>query len=201
MRHVYCLLALAGLLAPLAVAQAPGDEVTKSPAAMPPRAGSAERLIHNPPSVENDADFLQQIAEENLTLNSFANWAKTHAANPDVRWTAATIVRDQTRMQDDIRSLAKPRHVALTSTMNPVDSRDFEKMQSQTGGEMDQTFASEAYRRYGIEMALCQAEQEKGTDSAVKNWAVKMVPSLQQHVKMVEKIQKELNVPPPQPSK
>lgn len=137
---------------------------------------------------EADRRFLIKTAEDNLFEMQLGEIAKDRASNTDVRSFADRMVEDHGRLQDEVKRIADQLTVTLPTELSTRHKGQILRLQA---------FSSE---QFGVEyMALmvkehldCVAEYQnharQGLNDALKAYASRNLPPLQDHVKQAQEI-------------
>jgi putative membrane protein len=196
MRNPLPLVLLAGLTGSLAIAQdnpAPSGtpigqtqpSTDRTPPAQPGAAGQATPTSQatSPTARQmSDQTFVREASAAGLAEVADAQAALQSATRADVRKAAQQILADHTAANEKLRSLAQKKNMALAAapaTRPAVPAT----------GDFDSAYVAAQIKAHQSAIALFQAEAANGSDSDLRAFATATLPTLQQHLAMMQSLQ------------
>jgi putative membrane protein len=119
--------------------------------------------------------------------------AAQKASDADVKSFGQKMVDDHSKANDQLQQLASQKGVTLSPTLSPTKKGDVNKLAKLSGAAFDRTYVSMMVKDHKKDVADFQKESSKGKDSDVKSWASTTLPTLQDHLKMVQDISSKMH--------
>ena len=138
-----------------------------------------------------DREFAQKAASGGLAEVQAAQLAEQRATSPQIKQFAQRMVTDHTAANAELQQIAKQADIDLPSQPTGKDATEEQKLRGLNGTAFDQAYAQGQLRDHQETVELFQKEASSGEDQALKAFAQKTLPILQQHLQMAEALQKE----------
>lgn len=124
-----------------------------------------------------DRDFMMTAAKGGMMEVHMGEMAQKMGQSADVKKIGARMVADHTKANNQLMTLAQTKGVKLDTRhkMSKMDSANF-----------DQQYLAEMLKDHQKDIALFQREAQSGSDADLKQFAAKTLPTLQQHLQMVQ---------------
>ena len=177
----------AGLLlsASVSLAQAssktgPGETTEKmNPmTSAPPAAASTAGLA------SSDSSFLRKAAEGGIAEVALGNLAKEKASDPGVKEFAQRMIDDHSKANVELKALANKKGVAVPSEADSKSKKELDRLSKLSGNEFDRAYMKLMVSDHQKDVAEFNKEVNSATDSDVKAFVEKTLPTLQQHLQM-----------------
>lgn len=149
-----------------------------------PEKSGLNALVGASPST---ADFVREAAMSDMFETRSSELAAIRGDEP-TRAFAAKMNEDHQKSSSELARLVKP-HIEQTPLPSVLDSNHqsmVDKLKELNGSEFTKQFRSDQVSAHQAAISLFQRYGEGGSDSAVKAFAKKMLPVLQEHLKMAE---------------
>jgi putative membrane protein len=124
-----------------------------------------------------DRDFMMTAAKGGMMEVHMGQMAQQMGQSADVKRIGARMVADHTKTNNELMTLATAKGVKL-------DTRH--KMSKMDNANFDQQYLAEMLKDHQKDIAEFQREAQNGMDPDVKRFAAKTLPTLQQHLQMVQ---------------
>ena len=124
-----------------------------------------------------------QLAEIN-----FGRLAADQASSPDVKQFGQHMVDDHTKGLEEVNKAADKAGLATAQTMGAKDKDMFTKLSSMKGADFDKEYITSQVAAHKDAVALFQAESKNGKNDDLKAVADKLLPTLQHHLEMAQKL-------------
>jgi putative membrane protein len=136
-----------------------------------------------------DKEFLAHAADAGSTEIAASKLAATHASDPAIKSFAKEMVSDHTKVAAELKKLAKSKGVKLSDKPGKDNAEEVAKLRGLKGEEFDKEYAN----KIGVDAHKDTVEKftnatRKATDPDVKDFAVRTLPRLQEHVAMAVKL-------------
>ena len=134
----------------------------------------------------SDADqkFLKEADEIGMTEVQLGKLAQDHAATQPVMRFGQRMVRDHSRMGNELRDLAKSKGVTLPDKLDKKHQKMVDQMSSLRAGDFDRAYTKDMVSGHEEAIQKFEDEAKNGHDPEVKAWAAKEVKILQEHLRL-----------------
>ena len=119
-----------------------------------------------------------------------AQLAEQRATSPQIKQFAQRMLTDHTAANTELQQIAKQADISLPAQPTSKDAAEGQKLRGVTGTAFDQAYAQGQLQDHRETVELFQKEASSGQDPALKAFAQKTLPILQQHLQMVEALNK-----------
>lgn len=131
-----------------------------------------------------DRAFVKTAAKGNQMEIDMGQMAQKQAQSAEVKRLGAQMVADHTRAATELKVLTHSRGIT-------IDTRH--KMEKLDSANFDQAWLAAMVRDHQKMIAEFQKESKTGMDADVKAFAMKQLPILQKHLKLVQEAQSKLS--------
>ena len=170
----------------VAADQAPAGGQEK-PKPAPGQAKGAQKAATNP-----DAAFMRQVAGANTAEIEHGRLAAQNAESADVKQFAQRMVDDHSKALDELKGLASQKQVTLPTELEGKHKAMHDKLMKLKGAAFDKAYMGHMVTSHQGAVALFQRESKSGQDPEAKAWAAKVLPTVQEHLKMAREINGKL---------
>lgn len=127
-----------------------------------------------------DKSFMMEAAKGGMMEVEMGKMAEKQGQSDDVKKLGKQMVGDHTKANNELMGLAQKKGVKLDTghKMAKLDSSNF-----------DQAWLAQMAKDHQKMISDFKTESKSGSDSDVKSWANKTLPTLQKHAKMVKDAQ------------
>jgi putative membrane protein len=140
---------------------------------------------------ESTASFMTTVADVSMTEVKVGELARDKATNPRVKSFAEMMVRDHSKANDELKSLAGRKNVTLPTNISDEHRKKLDDLQKKTGRDFDRAYMDMMVD--GHESAINDFNKQKDNkDADVKDWVNKMLPALQMHLDSAKAVKKIL---------
>lgn len=143
----------------------------------------------------DDADFVKKAAKGGMTEVELGQLAVQKTSNPLVKSFADRMVRDHSKADHQLTSLAASKGVALPSGKGLMNDATYLKLKMLSGKEFDKAYVSAMVSDHKDDVSDFEKQSEVAKDPDVRSFAAQTLPTLKEHLSMIEKIQSEIDVP------
>ena len=141
---------------------------------------------------DKDKDFVTSTGKGGKAEVELAQDALSHAENADVKSFAQKLVDDHTKANGELETYATGHGVTIPSEMEGKMKEAKERLMKLTGKNFDQAFVKQMVEDHTSTIKAFEDESKKGTDTDLKAWVDKTLPTLRDHLKMAENLQKKV---------
>lgn len=106
------------------------------------------------------------------------------------------MVKDHTEALNQLQKLAQQKNITLSNDI-PDAAKDMQsKLSNETGKQLDKDYMDGMVQDHQKDVQEFQTAAQNSSDPDVKQWAGKMVPTLQEHLQKAQEIDQKLNSGP-----
>ncbi|WP_258128215.1 DUF4142 domain-containing protein [Achromobacter anxifer] len=148
---------------------------------------------------EPDARFLQAAAASGMFEEQAARLAEKRAADGEVKAFAAKMLEQHRALDVELKTLAGRKLVKLPAEPSEPDRRTLEQLGDRTGPDFDTLYVEKAAMdAHTMANRLYETAARESKDPQVRDFAVRTLPTLAEHLAMSRKLQRG---PPSEPDK
>ena len=138
----------------------------------------------------NDADraFMSEAATGGLAEVDLGRLASRKAASADVKAFAQRMVRDHSKANAELKSLASKKRVALPEAMTDEQKAEKAKLQKLSGADFDREYMSMMVEDHDKDVAAFQDKSSSANDADLRALVSKTLPILQEHQRLAHEI-------------
>lgn len=140
-----------------------------------------------------DTTFIKSAAQGGMEEVELGKLAAEKASNADVKSFGQRMVDDHSKANDQLKQLAAQKGVTLSSTLSPSKKADVSKLSKLSGAAFDRTYVSMMVKDHKKDVAEFEKTSKNAKDADLKSWAGTTLPTLQDHLKMIQDISANLN--------
>lgn len=139
-----------------------------------------------PANSNPDQSFAEKAAAAGIAEVDAAKLAlqKTHDAK--VRRFAERMVRDHTKANRKLEAVARKEDIKLPNAPDSADQQAMTRLQGLSGKDFDDVYLQNQLTAHQQAVALFTGESQSGNDAALKSFATATLPTLREHLKMVQ---------------
>ena len=129
------------------------------------------------------SSFWAEAARGGSAEIAMARLALTKAAAPTVKSFAQKLIDEHTVINQQLTALAAAKKVALPTDMTNRDELSISTLKALSGKEFDAEFIKQMIKGHELAVMLFRRAAASETDGELKAFAVKNLPTLQEHLK------------------
>ena len=179
--------ALMGLLA-LAPAFAQTGTTTSTSKTSTSTSSSSSSMLSS-----SDRKFIKDAAEGGMMEVELGRIAASKGVNPDVKSFGQRMVDDHSKANDQLKQVASSKGVTVPASLPASKQKEIDKFNKLAGAAFDSAYVSHMVSDHKKDVAEFQKESKNGKDTDVKSFATNTLPTLQDHLKMIQDISSKLH--------
>lgn len=144
------------------------------------------------PLNDTDKDFVTSAERGGKAEVEVAQDALTHATNADVKAFAQKLVDDHTKANEELTQFGTSHGLTAASEIEGKMKEAKERLMKLTGKNFDQAFVKQMIDDHTETIKAFEDESAKGTDADLKSWVDKTLPTLREHLKTAQELQKKV---------
>ena len=133
-----------------------------------------------------DQQFMTEAARTDMIEAHEGQMAQNQASRADVKTFGGTLVRDHTNSYAQLTVLAAKDGVTIPKGINSAKDRTIEQLVHLKGDRFDRQFVRDEVAAHRHAIAVFKREAEHGQNPDVKAYAQKMIPVLENHLRLAE---------------
>jgi putative membrane protein len=133
-----------------------------------------------------DKTFATKAASGGMAEVQVGRLAAQNAGSPAVREFGQKMATDHTQANQALQEIARQQQLTLPTAPASADQATEERLRAMKGNAFDTAYMKDMVQDHRQDVADFRKEAESGTDPALKAFAQKYLPALEQHLKMAE---------------
>jgi putative membrane protein len=135
-----------------------------------------------------DHSFMTKAAEGGMAEVQLGRLAQQNGQSQEVKDFGQRMVTDHSKANDQLKQVAEQQNVTLPTSPSSHEQAEYNKMSKLHGEAFDKAYAKMMVSDHKKDIAEFKREADMGSDPEVKNFASQTLPTLQEHLKMAEKM-------------
>jgi putative membrane protein len=135
-----------------------------------------------------DRSFISSAEEGNIAEIESAKIVEQKGTDPAVKDFANRMTTDHTLASQELKTLAKSTGVTLPAESMGVKTNQKNDWQNLSGAKLDEAYLRDQLDDHKQAISVFENEIEHGQNEAVKDYAEKTLPTLQDHIRIAEDI-------------
>jgi putative membrane protein len=189
-----------------AMAQAGGQSGGQSPSApqQSPSSRSTSPDMNSPggPGAANGPDtttmtkkvddnkFVHDAALGGMAEVELGKLATQKASSDAVKQFGQKMVDDHTKANDQLKEIASKENISVPDSLDSKHQSRIEKLSKLSGPDFDKAYVKDQVKDHKKDVSEFKSEAENGSNPNIKQFASTTLPTLQEHLSMVQDISK-----------
>jgi len=152
--------------------------------------GSADRgsSADRSPSASNatDKDFAVIAAQAGMAELELGNLAQTQGSDDRIRNYGKKLVEDHAKLNNELKDIAAKQALTLPADVNSDQRKAIDSLSRRSGAQFDNEFWKTAVDDHAKAIEEFRKEAAMGGNQALKGFASKSIPSLEDHLQMAQ---------------
>jgi putative membrane protein len=136
----------------------------------------------------SDTEFAKSAAEGSLAEVKLGQLAEDKGSSPEVKDFGKRMVTDHSKIDDQLKKDAAKENITLPNSMSKKDQETYDHLSKLSGKAFDRAYAHDIVRDHRADIAAFQNESKDGQQQWTKQFASQTIPTLQEHLKLAEKM-------------
>ena len=141
-----------------------------------------------------DKDFVRGALEGGMAEVQFGQLAAQKASSDDVKQFGQRMVTDHTKLDDQMKQVAKQLDVKDPTKLSKKDRELLDKLQGLSGTQFDDTYIDAMVKDHRKDLEDFKAEAQQTQDPAVKQAAQQGEQVIDTHLQLIDKIAESHNL-------
>jgi putative membrane protein len=139
-----------------------------------------------------DQSFVKEAAMGGMAEVELGRLASEKAASEKVKSFGQKMATDHGAANEQLKSLASTKRIALSSEVDQTHKARYDQLKRLSGTAFDRAYVTSMLADHEKDVAAFQREANSGQDADIKAWAGKTLPTLQEHLKMVRELERQV---------
>lgn len=133
-----------------------------------------------------DNHFVMDAAMGGMAEVELGKLAAEKASRDEVKRFGQRMVDDHGKANDELKSLAQSKTITLPTAIGAKHKATVDRLSKLSGEAFDRAYVQEMLKDHQKDVAAFRTESRTGRDPEVKAWAGKTLPTLEEHLKMIQ---------------
>jgi putative membrane protein len=140
-------------------------------------------------SLSRDAKaFMVKAARGSMSEVELGKLAQERAQSEDVKKFAQRLVADHGKANEELTALAQQKGVTLPADPAKPPGGGQQRLDKIAAPAFDREYVTHMLKDHRKDVAAFRKQAQKGSDPDVKAWAAKTLPTLEEHLRMAEEL-------------
>lgn len=131
-----------------------------------------------------DQRFVKTAAEGGMAEVKLGHLAQEKGASQTVKDFGARMVADHSKANDELKGIASSKNVSLPDSLSTKDQTLYDRLSKLSGPQFDREYIHAMVRDHEQDVAEFRRESQSASDPAIKDFASKTLPTLEEHLKL-----------------
>jgi putative membrane protein len=145
-------------------------------------------MNHGSGRMTSDMKFAMTAAVGGMEEVQLGQIAAQKGASDEVRQFGQHMVDDHTKANQDLMQVASSKSWTLPTALDAKHQADVQKLSAMSGDAFDREYVKMMVKDHKKDVAEFQKESTRGADTDVKSFATRTLPTLQEHLQMIQRI-------------
>ena len=134
----------------------------------------------------SDETFMVKAAIAGMEEVELGKLAVEKASSDEVKKFGQRMVDDHSKAGEELKTLAQNKHVTLPGENDPRGKAAYDRLSKLSGASFDRAYMQTMAAGHRQALNDFRMETKMGKDADVKGWAAKTLPTIEEHVKMLQ---------------
>lgn len=141
---------------------------------------------------ESDAKFAVEAANGGMAEVVFGKLALEKSNNAKVKDFANMMVTDHSKVNDELKALAKKLNITLPDSIASDESKTRDDLAKKSGADFDKAYVQDMVDDHKKDVKAFEDAAKNCKDSDLKAFAAKTLPTLRMHLEAIDKVKKHM---------
>jgi putative membrane protein len=142
------------------------------------------------PAKVDDKKFVKDAALGGMTEVELGKLAAEKGSSDAVKQFGQKMVDDHSKANEELKQVASNEKMDIPDSLDSKHKSRIDKLSKLSGPDFDKAYLKDQVKDHQQDVSEFQSEAQGGTDPNVKQFAVKTLPVLQDHLSMVKDLNK-----------
>lgn len=140
----------------------------------------------------SDYKFAVEATHGGMSEVNLAQIAIQKATDPGVRQFAQRMLADHTKANQQLSQILSQKGVTIPTETSSAEQREADRLQKLSGMDFDRAYMDHMLRDHKKDVKEFQKASESAKDTDIKAFAANTLPTLQDHLRMAEDLDKTI---------
>jgi putative membrane protein len=140
-----------------------------------------------------DTEFIKEAAQGSMLEVKLGELAEKNATSEDVKKFAKRMADDHGKCAKDLMSLASNKGVTLSKDLDKKSQETVDKLSKMKGADFDKAYMRAMVEDHETDVNAFKTASKNLTDPDLKTWALKTLPTLEEHLKLAKDIRDKID--------
>lgn len=141
-----------------------------------------------------DAKFAMAAAMGGMEEVEMGRLAAEKGASDEVRQFGQRMVDDHSKANQELMQIASSKGMTLPTALDPKHQADMQKISALSGEAFDKAYVKMMVKDHKKDVGEFQKESMRGADPEIKAFATSTLPTLQEHLQMIQRIDDKMKL-------
>jgi putative membrane protein len=141
---------------------------------------------------DDDKEFATKAAQGNMSEVSLGSMAAQKGESADVKTFGNRMVNDHGKALDELKQLAQNKGLTLPTDVSADQKATADKLSKYSGKQYDKAYADTMADDHEKDVKEFEKASKDAKDPDLKAWAAKVLPVIQDHLKMAKAMKDKL---------
>jgi putative membrane protein len=139
-----------------------------------------------------DQAFVTKAAGANMAEVELGKLAVERASRDEVKRFGQQMIDDHTKAGDELKTIAQQKQLDWPTALDAKHKALKDKLSKLSGENFDRTYMQEMVNGHRTVASELRMESQSGKDPEVKAWASKTLPTVEEHLKQAQDVNKQV---------
>lgn len=149
---------------------------------------------HNMAGMSADMKFAMEAAMGGMEEVELGRLAAQKGASDEVRQFGQRMVDDHSKANQELMQIVSSKGMTLPSALDPKHQADVQKLSALSGEAFDKAYVKMMVKDHKKDVGEFQKESTRGADAEIKGFATSALPTLQEHLQMIQRIDDKMKL-------
>lgn len=149
---------------------------------------------HSMAGMSADMKFAMMAAMGGMEEVEMGKLAAEKGASDEVRQFGQRMVDDHSKANQELMQIASSKGMTLPTALDAKHQADMQKMAALSGEAFDKAYVKMMVKDHKKDVGEFQKESMRGTDPEIKAFATSTLPTLQEHLQMIQRIDDKMKL-------
>jgi putative membrane protein len=149
---------------------------------------------HGTAKMAADHKFAMEAAMGGMMEVELGRLAAQKGASDEVRQFGQRMVDDHTKGNEDLMQVASGKGMTLPTALGPKMQAEMQKLSALSGEKFDKEYVKMMVKDHRKDVGEFEKEAAGGMDADIKSFAARTLPTLQEHLRMIQRISDKMSL-------
>lgn len=139
-----------------------------------------------------DQKFAREAAIGGMAEVELGRMATEKAQNPAVKSFGERMVKDHTKANDDLKSVAAKENISLPTSLDASHEATKDRLSKLSGAEFDRAYMKDMVKDHDADVKEFQHQAQTGTNTGIRDFAARTLPTLEEHQKLAHDTERQI---------